>query len=267
MRTIPWLIVAGLATVVIGIFLTSGSRAEGAPAGARKKILVYSESDGFRHSVVARPLDGSLSHAERIFKQILTQAGHEVFLSQSFHDLASEEQFNQYDAIILYTTGNPKINRKALFQWLRSGKALIGVHAAADTFKDDPEFVKCLGAAFLTHGPADKKVTIKVEDPGHPATAMFSEPWVIADEIYQFTGFSRDNVHMLLAIDNSSTDLEAQKMKADEYYPVAWTRHEEKGRVFYTSLGHREDVLEAPLFQKHLLAGIEWAMGLSAGKK
>jgi type 1 glutamine amidotransferase len=34
-----------------------------------------------------------------------------------------------------------------------------------------------------------------------------------------------------------------------------------KGRVFYTSMGHREDVWENPLFQQLLLGGIAWATG------
>jgi hypothetical protein len=34
-----------------------------------------------------------------------------------------------------------------------------------------------------------------------------------------------------------------------------------KGRVFYTSMGHREDVWTNPIFQSILLGGVSWAMG------
>jgi len=44
-------------------------------------------------------------------------------------------------------------------------------------------------------------------------------------------------------------------------YEVAWCREYGKGRTFYTSLGHREDVWDNELFQKHLIAGIRWAIG------
>ena len=51
------------------------------------------------------------------------------------------------------------------------------------------------------------------------------------------------------------------------------------GRIFYTSLGHREDVIDGDLslkdrnnapetslnFQAHVLGGIEWALGLMPG--
>jgi hypothetical protein len=34
-----------------------------------------------------------------------------------------------------------------------------------------------------------------------------------------------------------------------------------QGRVFYTSLGHREDVWTNPFFQTIALGGIAWALG------
>jgi hypothetical protein len=35
--------------------------------------------------------------------------------------------------------------------------------------------------------------------------------------------------------------------------------------MFYTSLGHREDVYENDLYLKHLTGGIMWALGLAKG--
>jgi hypothetical protein len=35
--------------------------------------------------------------------------------------------------------------------------------------------------------------------------------------------------------------------------------------MFYTSLGHREDVWTSELYQKHILGGIRWALGLENG--
>ena len=54
-------------------------------------------------------------------------------------------------------------------------------------------------------------------------------------------------------------------MKGDMYqrppYPETWARKHEKGRVFYTSLGHREDVWESDFFQSLLLSGLSWTLG------
>ena len=50
-------------------------------------------------------------------------------------------------------------------------------------------------------------------------------------------------------------------MKRRELYPATWTRMHGKGRVFYTSMGHREDVWTNPVFQTILAGGISWALG------
>ena len=43
-------------------------------------------------------------------------------------------------------------------------------------------------------------------------------------------------------------------------YPATWARMHGNGRVFYTSMGHREDVWVNPVFQEVLTGGINWAV-------
>jgi hypothetical protein len=44
-------------------------------------------------------------------------------------------------------------------------------------------------------------------------------------------------------------------------YPSTWAHMYGKGRVFYTSMGHRDDVWANPVFQQVLLGGMNWALG------
>jgi hypothetical protein len=44
-------------------------------------------------------------------------------------------------------------------------------------------------------------------------------------------------------------------------YPSTWARRHGKGRVFVTSLGHREDVWTNPVFQRIQTGGVNWALG------
>jgi len=260
-----------LSVMTCVIFIAAGSLvcfAQQEKAPTKKKILLFSQSMGWRHSVVARPLTGELSHAEKIFKEVATKAGYEVYLSQDFHDLKKADQIEPFDAIALFATGEPPIDRKALLKWLRAGGALVGIHTATDLWYDWPEYGKIIGAYFGGHGGNNQDVTIKVEDPNHPSTRMLGSQWVLSDEIYQFKpgSFSRDNVKMLLSVDTSKmTDkqLKTHKMEAGKDYPIAWTNTEGKGRVFYTSLGHREDVWTDSTYQAHVLGGIAWALGLA----
>ena len=265
MKKVHWLLTVGVLGCVGGALLCL---AEG-PKADKKKILFYSQSFGFRHSVVARPLTGELSHAEKIFKEVATKAGYEVFLSQDHNDLKGD-QFKKYDAIVFYTSGNPLINRENLMKWLKDGGALIGIHAATDSFrmKDDytegfPEYIQAIGGSFRGH-KSQRAATLKIEVTDHPATTMLAQSWKLKDEYYLFADCSRDNVRMLISVDTEKTsadDLKAMGMKPDGDYGIAWTNTVDKGRVFYTALGHREDVWTNELFQKHLLGGVAWTLG------
>src|SRR5262249_48003851 len=61
------------------------------------------------------------------------------------------------------------------------------------------------------------------------------------------------------------TVIDAPAMKGEEYrrpaFPTTWARREGQGRVWYTAMGHREDVWTNPLFQQILTGGIQWALG------
>jgi uncharacterized protein len=257
------------------------------PAGGKKKILFYSQSFGFRHSVVARPLSGEQAFAEKMLKEICEPAGYEISVTQDFNDLRN---LNRYDAIVLYTTGNPLIDRGAFLEWIRKGGAVIGIHTATDTFHsktngqvpmeegkmaplqipDWPEYVKVIGAPFITHGPKHDPIVIKVLDPNSPATRMLGSEWTIGDEIYLFDpNRINPNIHILLTTDTKKTNdasLEGHKMTKGGNYPIAWTNTEGEGRVFYTSLGHDEAVWKDPKYQQHLLGGVAWALDVTDKK-
>jgi type 1 glutamine amidotransferase len=105
-------------------------------------------------------------------------------------------------------------------------------------------------------------VRIRVVDRGHPSTAHLGESFDIADDIYQFKDFDRENVRLLLALDPQSLDLTQPKMnREDKDLPVAWTRIYGRGRVFYTALGDWDETWKDPRYRTHLVRGIEWAMG------
>lgn len=196
----------------------------------------------------------------------------------------SPENLKKYDALLFAsTTGDlPVPDRQAVVDWVASGKAFIGVHAASDTFHNFPAFVAMLGGEFRTHGP-QVPVECMNHDPKHAACRPVPAKWAVFDEIYQFKNFERARVHGLISLEKLM--LNADQVKAKEGtpgdYPVAWTRQHGKGRVFYTSLGHREDMWDpnytdkdgrknsadnAKIFQQHLTGGILWALGLAPAK-
>jgi len=69
---------------------------------------------------------------------------------------------------------------------------------------------------------------------------------------------------MLLALDGGKMDLKRGKRK-DGLYPISWVSTYGKGRTFYCSLGHRNEIYYNPLVLKHYLAGFQYALGDLAG--
>ena len=151
-------------------------------------------------------------------------------------------------------------------------------------YKQDP---KLLGGYFNRNLPQGTIAVLKVEDTKHPATKMLGASWPLVDEFYLFgtapwdaarpdenidvlfknkipMGFSRDKVHVLMSLDTAQMDMSKQPhLKHGGDYPQAWTKDVGKGRTFYTSLGHRDDIWSNdPVFRAHINGGIRWALGL-----
>jgi type 1 glutamine amidotransferase len=220
------------------------------------KLLVVTVTKGFRHQ--------SIPTAEKVIQEIGDRNhAYTVDYVRSDEEMAAKmtpQALENYDGVVFAsTTGDlPLPDREAFLNWIKAGHAFIGIHAATDTFHNYPAFIDMIGGEFKTHGP---QVTVEclVEDPRHPATRTLGKSITVYDEIYQFKNYDRAKVHMLLALDKHPNTREPG------YYPIAWNRMYGKGRVFYTALGHREDVLEAPWYKQHLLGGIQWALGQARG--
>lgn len=169
------------------------------------------------------------------------------------------ETLKNFDCVLFFTTGNPvnKSELADLMNWVKAGGAFAGTHCATDTLYNTP-YGDLIGGYFDGH-PWHQKITIKVDDPNHPAMKGFHTGDQITDEIYQFKSWSRDKDHVLMSVENSSIDVKKGK-RADNDYAISWVKPYGKGRVFYTSLGHRKEVWKDPRFQTHLIAGIKWAL-------
>ncbi len=50
--------------------------------------------------------------------------------------------------------------------------------------------------------------------------------------------------------------------RADDDHALAWTREYGKGRVFYTALGHRDDVWKDERYQKLMIGGLRYVLRL-----
>jgi type 1 glutamine amidotransferase len=181
-----------------------------------------------------------------------------------------KETLKNFDVVLFFTTGNPMTSEqtKDLVEWVKAGGAFAGTHCATDTLYGDAAYGHLIGGYFSGH-PAIQTIKVKVDDPKHPAAAAFEDGQDYRDEMYVFglkgqfkeQPYDRKKVNVILSIAPGSLDLQKTAPRPDGDYAIAWSRVEGKGRVFYTSFGHRQEVWKDERFQKHLFGGLTWALG------
>lgn len=253
------------------------------PSAKKPRILFFSKSSGFEHSVISWK-NGKPSHAEKVLLELGEKNGWDFEFSKDGSKFG-KDYLNQFDAVFFYTTGNlleagtdkqPPMSaegKEALFEYVRSGKGFIGTHSASDTFHTNNEsqkgpdryenhgekadsYVRFLGGEFIKHG-AQQEVKNTVENPKFPGFEKVGSDYSFHEEWYSLKDFTPD-IHVLSVMD-------APAMKGDEYkrppFPSTWARKEGEGRVWYTAMGHREDIWTNPVFQDILIGGIRWALG------
>jgi uncharacterized protein len=270
-----WLLAAGAAWLGAGSI--NGLLAQ--PKGAGKKVLFFTKSSGFQHSVIARKGD-KLGLAERILTEIGKDHGFEVVASKDGR-LFEPDQIGQWDAFVFETTGdlttpggdkNPPISadgEKCFYDAIRGGKGFMGMHCATDTFghhgernkgAEDP-YIQMIGGEFIIHGNQQPS-RIEIVDSNFPGIAKgfgaSGQSFTITDEWYALKNFA-DNLHVIFV---QGTEGMKGHMYERPNFPITWARAYGKGRVFYTSMGHREDVWENPMYQALLLGALGWSTGV-----
>jgi type 1 glutamine amidotransferase len=250
----------------------------GLSQAAPKKVLVVTVTKGFRHS--------SIPTAEKVLGELAQKSGaFEVDYVRTDAEMAQKmtaDALKNYDGVIFAnTTGElPLPDKQAFLDWIKSGKGFVGMHSASDTFHPFPPYAEMLGGEFKIHH-TQAHVDCINQDPKHPACREFGPTFHVKDEIYLMKDFDRSKVHGLLGLDKHPADKSPEgDAQTSGDYPIAWCKEYGQGRVFYTSLGHREDVWDpntpegfkrenpkevSEAYQKHILGGIKWALGLEKG--
>lgn len=151
-------------------------------------------------------------------------------------------------------------------RFVESGKPVLGIRTAShafevrnqeppEGFQDWPEFdAVVFGGNYHGHhaNQLRSEVTVVEQHADHPILQRFTpEPFEQGGSLYQTSPLKPKTVALLRG---------KAEGKPDE--PVAWTfQRGDKGKSFYTSLGHVDDFAN-PQFVGFLRAAIAWAAGL-----
>jgi len=222
-----------------------------------KRVLVVTHTAGFRHASIAaaETAIAAIGSSSGLYSTEFCRSEADVRARLTPAGLAS------IDAVFFAnTTGDLGIPDVAAFlAWVADGHAFLGAHSASDTYHESPAYLEMLGGEFVTHG-AIVETEIRVDDRVDPAVAHLAPRFRITDELYRFTRNSRASVHALLSMDRVPPDGVGDAGTPADLL-MAWRRDYGRGRVFYTALGHRDEVWQDARFRQHLLGALRWALG------
>ncbi len=233
----------------------------------KTRCMIFVYSAGYEHQV-AKADDTGMSYVEKCWQQWAAEDPRfEVIITRD-PNWFSTKNLNEVDAVFFYTTGElpiPEEGKQALQQFVEGGGGFVGAHCATDTFYKWEWYGNMISGYFDGHPwNAHSTVGVKVDDPEHSSTKHFPvDGFIITDEIYQMKDpYSRARQHLLLSLDTERTDMNKGGIhRTDNDFGISWTRKQGKGRVFYSSLGHRKDVWAHPAYRRHLVEGMLWAAG------
>lgn len=243
MKKVPFLLI-----VIFGLIFTScgDNTREGKP-----KVLVFSKTMGWDHK--------SIPAGVAALQKLGGENGFAVDTTKNA-ELFNEDNLKQYSAIIfLNTTLNVfEAQQEAAFErYIQAGGGFVGIHSATDTEYDWGWYTKLVGAQFQSHPSGTPEADFIIKDNSHISTEMFTDSvWHRSDELYNYKNINPD-VNILMTVDESTYE----GGENGDFHPIAWYHEYDGGRAFYTGRGHTDESYYEELFLKHLLGGIQYAIG------
>jgi uncharacterized protein len=214
-----------------------------------KKALIFSGGWDGHHPV----------QVAELYTRILTEDGFAVENTTSLDTLKDEGKLLALDLIIPnWTMGkisNEQVN--PVLKAVQAGVGLAGCHGGmGDAFRENSEWQFMTGGQFVGHpGNDGTEYHVKIAPTRSVITEGITDFTVKSEQYYMhvdpaikvlaYTPFPVADGHH---VSNGPVDM-----------PVVWTKLWGKGRVFYSSLGHHEDILAAEPARTILRRGFLWA--------
>ncbi|MEP6681800.1 MAG: ThuA domain-containing protein [Parafilimonas sp.] len=244
-------------TLTISIFIcifyfSCSNKRNGQP-----KVLVFSLTKGFHHESIPDGIAAIQKLGQENSFDVDTTTNPEMF---------DDSTLKNYSAVIFLSTTGDVLNyrQEAAFErYIQSGGGFVGVHSATDTEYDWGWYGRLVGGYFYDHPgihdsfPNVQPGVFNVVDQSFIATKHLPKEWKRIDEFYSYKKFDSADLHVLITIDENSY----HGGKRMGYHPMAWYHEYDGGRAFYTELGHTKESYTEPDYLKHLLGGIQYAIG------
>ena len=196
----------------------------------------------------------------RRFARLLEKHGYEVRIWDTLDCLGDLEALMEQDLLVAcWTMGEIKREYTMnVSKAVGAGMGLAGCHGGmCDSFRQDTEWQFITGGQWVSHPGGDGiDYTVNIRHGSSP----------IVEGLEDFPVCSE---HYYLHVDPAIEVLATTRFPVVSYYhisnkpvdmPVVWTKFWGNGRVFYTSLGHHDDVFDkSPNAEVLMERGMVWA--------
>lgn len=223
-----------------------------ASSDASPTILIFSKTEGFRHSSIETGVEAVENLAADMGLQTVHSEDSGYFNPDS---LAS------FEAVVFLSTTGDILNdqqQQHFEQFIQDGGGFLGIHAAADTEYDWPWYGDMVGAYFVSH-PKIQEATLNVVDQSHAATSSLPSEWVRKDEWYNYKDISEE-INVLIELDETSYE----GGENGDYHPITWYHEYDGGRAFYTGLGHTEESFSEADFLNLLEGALSYVLEIKS---
>jgi type 1 glutamine amidotransferase/nicotinamidase-related amidase len=189
-----------------------------------------------------------------------------VLHGQGKGDIPVTAELESADCLVLFIRrlAFPKYQLDRVRRYLDSGQPLVAMRTASHAFdvrgqskegEDEwPEFdPQVLGGNYQGHGPnaLGSDVAVVPDQADHP----------LMQDVQPAQWHSVGSLYFTAPVAANATVLQTGSIE-DRTEPLTWIRQYDRGRVFYTGLGHPDD-FDKPQFKKLLINAIFWAMDRS----
>lgn len=194
------------------------------------------------------------------FAGLLEDAGFNVTISDTLECLANLDALLELDLLVpCWTMGEiPAEYSRNVSKAVSEGVGIAGCHGGmCDSFRQDTQWQFITGGQWVSHPGGDGVEYIVNVCHGSSSIIEGLEDFTVCSEQYylhvdpaiEVLATTRFPVISYYHISNKTVDI-----------PVTWTKFWGNGRVFYTSLGHHDDVFEkTPNAQEMMRRGMLWA--------
>jgi len=218
-----------------------------------KAMVVWGGWDGHEPELVAKRVE-----------KVLLGENFDVEVHDNLDAFLNADYLKTLDLIYpVWTMGQiSHEQRAAVSQAVGSGVGLAGNHGGiCDAFRNDTEWQFMTGGNWVAHpGNDGTPYKVNIKHSSSPITFGIKDFDVASEQYYLHV----DPAVEVLATTSFPVSNGPHILNKHVDMPVVWTKMWGYGRVFYTSLGHHDDVFDIPEAGEILRRGMLWA---AEGKK